>query len=171
MKRFLIVLILVVVFSGAAFADHPEDQWGVGVMFRWDLAWDRDFGDYSGAAFSLKVPDVPIFWGINLGFGSHYFKLGVTGDKYFIDQSLVPDINLHWYVGIGGYVNFYHVWDYFSFGFGARLPIGLSWHIDIVEVFLDVAPGLGIRISPSYGDKFNFPDGSLAFELGVRLWF
>jgi hypothetical protein len=167
MKKILLVLILVVVFSGVAFADHPDDQMGIGVMFRWDtITWKNDFDNNIGVALSLKAPSVPIFWGVNFGFGKNYFGLGVTGDKYFMEGTLVSAINLHLFVGLGMYGSLFRIVDSYSFGFGLRLPIGLSWHvIDMLEVFLDVAPSLGISVNP-----FNFPAGGLPLELGFRLW-
>jgi hypothetical protein len=168
MKKILLVLILVVVFSGAAFADHPDNQLGIGVMFRWgDSLFEKGATHYAGAALSLKVPSIPIFWGINMSFGSNHFGLGVTGDKYFMEGALVPDINLHYFIGLGGWVNMWGFSDSFGLSFGARLPIGISWHlVDMIEIFLDVAPSLGIRVTPG----FEFPAGGLPIELGFRIW-
>jgi hypothetical protein len=162
-KKILLVLILVVVFSGAVFADHPENKLGIGVMGRWSGLWDGI--GYPGAALSLKVPGVPIFWGINLGFDSNYFSIGVSGDKYFMEGALVSDIKLHYFIGLGLWADLTRAGDTYL-SFGARLPIGLSWHlVDPVEIFLDVAPSLGVSINP-----FHFPAGGWPIELGIRLW-
>jgi hypothetical protein len=172
MKKILLVLILIVVFSGVAFAHHPNDQMGIGVMFRWDtITWGNDYGNTLGVALSLKAPGVPIFWGVNFGFRENYFGLGVTGDKYFMEGALVPAINLHMFVGLGFYGSLFRVGDAFSFQVGARLPIGLSWHvIEMLEVFVDVAPSFGIRIASKSEKKIKFPAGSLPLEVGFRLW-
>lgn len=88
MKRLLLVLILVVFFSGVAFADHPENKLGIGVMGRWAGLWDGTGSP--GAALSLKIPGVPIFWGINLGINKDYFSLGISGDSIFLKALLFP---------------------------------------------------------------------------------
>lgn len=177
MKKIIIVFALAAILAtGTAFADHP-DGWGVGIVGGYYGGWEG--GGYPHFGLSLKVPDLPIFWGINLNISSYYFGLGVTGDYYFIDKILAPDINLHWFLGVGGWVNL-GIWNTgnkdggVAFGLGARVPIGLSWQLDLggspltfLEIFLDVAPSLGVYIAPG----FHFPAGGWPIEFGLRLWF
>jgi hypothetical protein len=186
MKKKLIAFALVAILTaGAVFADHPKSI-GIGVVGSY--GW----GGGMGAALSLKLPVLPIFWGVNADFASSdresSFSIGLSGDKYLIDAVLVNSIGLHWYLGIGGWGNLYsHTWKVLSkeytatsFGFGARVPIGLSWQpIPLLEVFLDIVPRLGIAFSPETKDDSgkvlreggaDFPVFGIPLELGVRLW-
>lgn len=169
MKKILFVIILAVIIAGSASADYSEDKFGVGIMGGW-------YGDWEGwgwghSVLSLKIPGIPVFWGIHMGFRSGFFHLGVSGDYYLFHEPLVSAINLNWYLGIGGWLNVGFNPGYFSFG--ARLPIGLSWHLlEIVnkiglELFAEFAPSLGIMVAPD----FHFPSGGWPIALGVRLWF
>jgi opacity protein-like surface antigen len=165
MKKILLVSVLAVIMAGAVFADHPDNKLGIGVMAGWYGGWGS--GGLAHTALSLKIPNVPIFWGANFSFSSNHFSLGVFGDKYFIERVLVSDIGLHWYVGVGAWVNL-GFGDASDLSAGARLPIGLSWHmLDFLELFMDVAPSLGIKIIP----EIYFPAGGWPIELGVRFWF
>jgi opacity protein-like surface antigen len=171
-KLILIVLLGLVIATAGVFADHPAG-WGIGVEGQYNFAWEG-FEGGSGAALSLKAPQLPIFWGISLSFRDDTFGISVTGDKYITDKALIPDINLGWYLGLGGYVGLLHWSGYNMINFGARLPIGLSWRpLDFLELFLDVAPslGLGIYFGDYVGDNFEFPEGGLGMDIGVRLWF
>ena len=154
---------MTVVIAGAAFADHPNDKLGIGVMGGFLGQWDES--GLGHISLSLKLPGIPVFWGGHLGFNSSYFRLGVFGDYYIIESPLVSNINLHWYVGLGGWLNL--GFNEFYLSFGARLPIGISWHvIDMLEVFLEAAPSLGIKVAKD----FHFPAGGWPLALGIRVW-
>jgi hypothetical protein len=169
MKKTLFIFVLaVVIATGTVFADHPNNKIGIGIVGLWHGGWDgsRNYG----GALSLKVPSMPIFWTVRVGFDTQadYFSFGLSGDKYFIDKALIQEIKLHWFVGLGGYV-YLDTWkdSNITCGIGARVPIGLSWHIvDVLELFLDIAPSLGMRLIP----PLHFPDGGFPVELGIRLW-
>ncbi|QQO08523.1 hypothetical protein [Breznakiella homolactica] len=124
-------------------------------------------GGTVGATF--KIPSLPVFWAAKLRFNSDGLGIGVTGDYYFIDRNLVQDgnFNLDWYIGGGAYVNM-GFYDDFFLSLGARLPIGLSWHIaNPFELYLAVVPSLGIEVTPD----IDFPDFDIGAELGFRFWF
>ncbi|MDR0598747.1 MAG: DUF3996 domain-containing protein [Treponema sp.] len=190
-KPVLIIVFAAFLATGAVFADHPKG-WGVGVQGGFDGGWiGSDLG--SGAALSLKIPYVPVFWAVNLGLGSSHFRVGLSGDYYFIDKPLVPAANLHWFLGGGGWIHFYSYSrtergvdsNYTSLAFGARVPIGLSWQpLPWLEVFADFAPSLGVAIDTDgkYKDGggtehkwhdggVRFPAGGWGGDLGVRFWF
>jgi len=125
-----------------------------------------------GRRLSLKAPQKPIFWGISAGIDTKndIFGLNVTGDYYLLDQRLTPDFNFGWYLGIGGYAGFYHVGEDNGLGVGARVPIGIYiFPVPFFEIFLDVAPSLGINLGTVNGLKF--PAGGLGADLGIRFWF
>ena len=169
-KVFLVLVLTAIIATGTVFADHP-DGWGIGFVggggggFIGNTAVGESYG------LSLKVPGVPVYWGINPIFRSGIIHLGVTGDYYFIDDVLVSDIGLHWYVGVGGFASL-TLGDPLGMTFGARVPVGISWQlglagpVEAIEVFLQVAPSLGAMILP----KFDIYGGWNA-ELGFRVWF
>jgi hypothetical protein len=191
MKRFALVGLLALVLStGAVFADHPKG-WGIGAMWRGGF-----FGTAAGhgGAITFKAPSLPVFWGISFGAGSNsdtsYFSLGLTGDYYFLDQKISGPLG--WYVGIGGFGDFYShsykyqskTWTYSYLDLGARLPVGLSLQpLNFLEFFLDIAPSIGLGIDFEGKDK-DYPinggvyhEGGMGVfwgapvELGFRFWF
>jgi hypothetical protein len=55
-----------------------------------------------------------------------------------------------------------------SFRIGARVPIGAHLYLNrkMFDVFVQVAPSIGLRFYPSFGgDSFSFP-----FAVGFRFW-
>jgi hypothetical protein len=173
MKKMLIVVpVLFLAVAAGTFAEHPSGT-GIGIDFRYGVE-----GGF-GPALSLKLKPVPVYWGIGLGISSNWFGLNVTGDYYFIDRTLIPEINLSWFLGLGGYTGMWIWKDDYRLGgagsdepgmaltLGARLPVGLSWQpLNYLEVFLDVAPSLGLWVVP-----VRFPNWDVNIDLGARFWF
>jgi len=164
MKKIFFVLVLAAILAtGTAFADYPGG-WGIGIqgggIGNWGGGW------FGGAALSLKVPSLPIFWAIDFAGGNNYFMLGVSGDYYLVHSALVPAINLDWYLGIGAYVTL-GLGGYDFFGVGGRVPIGLSWQpINFLEVYLQLVPSIGAGFSSS-----NFGlGGGFGGNIGIRFW-
>lgn len=163
MKKRLLLFCVVGLLAVNAFADHPSNKLGLGLFL------GGGYGSVGGGLFhpgvSLKIPGVPIFWGVNAAIGG-VTGLSVSGDYYFIDADLVKDgsFDLDWFLGLGGFGHLYFG-DDVSFALGARVPIGLSWHINkVFELFADVAPGIGVSFTshPLYW--------TMAGELGLRVW-
>ena len=185
MKRAIFVVILVCILAtGTAFADHPA---GFGIGVQGGFGWGTAEGGYG--TLTLKIPNIPIFWAVNLGFGAHHFGIGVSGDYYIIDQFIAHP--LHWFFGVGGFFNFYAVSDsrYYNYSrsdvtFGLRVPVGLSLQpIPLLELYIAIVPGIGVYIQ---GEERYEVGGSritdtthagaglgwiLPFEIGLRLWF
>jgi hypothetical protein len=177
MKKLFAVCVLGLALGiTGAFAQHPGGL-GIGIQGGYGLGG-------GGVALSLKVPSLPIYWGISLKLhgdsGGQYLGFGVSGDYYFFDQALVPDIGLGWYLG-GGAVVGYNGYDSKSgndwavLQVGGELPIGLSWMIPIpvkLELFLQAVPNIGVQFAVSGGDYYD--DGALWFDiggnLGIRIW-
>jgi len=164
MKKICFVLILAaIIATGTAFADHPSG-FGIGVQGGGSGGWGSTFG--GGGGLTLKLPSMPIFWTVDFAAWSGYAWLWLAGDYYLIDQKLVSDIGLNWYLGVGGYVNL-GLGDPLGLGVGARLPIGLSWQpIQLLEIYLQVVPSIGLGILPGIG-----LGGGWGGNLGIRLWF
>jgi len=191
MKKLVLVLLIGLLVGTAAFADH--DGLGIGLIL-------GGGGGFHGGGFypglSLKVPSLPIFWGIyaswynNANWGNtNYFGLTVTGDYYIIDSNLVSKtetnadgsykVKLDWFFGLGGAVNmnFWNIryWDGsmdgkresgFGLGLGLRIPIGLSWHV--ITPF-EIALGL----APTFGVYIANKSGfwwDIHAELVFRYW-
>ncbi|MDR0321707.1 MAG: hypothetical protein LBI28_09405 [Treponema sp.] len=167
-KKILLAFVLAAILAtGTAFADHPSG-FGIGIQGGGSGNWNGGGFGGSNAALSLKLPSVPIFWAIRLDIWDNYFGLGVSGDTYFIDSKLVPQIGLNWYLGFGIGVGCWGWNDTLGLGVSARLPIGLSWQpVPLLEIFLQIVPNLGVQIL----DKFRFPYGGWGGDLGIRLWF
>jgi len=174
-KKLASVFVLAALISVNAFADHPSG-WGVGLVGQGGFAWDG-FAGSGGAAFSLKAPRLPIYWGINLDIRQHGFGLGVTGDSYIIDETIVSKTNFGWFMGLGVYASFYSYnyqstyWT--SIRGGARVPIGIYvLPVDFLELFFDLAPSLGVGFYfGDYDDAFHFPEGGIGADFGIRFWF
>jgi hypothetical protein len=171
MKKTAMVLLILVVIGGAAFAQHPGG-WGLGVVGQYGFNWDG-FDGQGGAALSLKMPILPIYFGINVELKDHYFGIGVTADNYLIDKMVVSDINLGWYLGLGCYGLIGIHDDYFALCFGARLPIGVYFMpFKFFEIFFDVAPSLGLDFGVGNDAPPNkFPAGRFTMDFGLRFWF
>jgi hypothetical protein len=167
MKKILFVLLLVtIITAGTAFAE--PDGLGIGGLLRWQRTWDTEGGYPRDLAVSFKISGIPIYWAVNVPFVDPFrpwnpppFSIGLSGDVYVLQGELVPDINLNYFLGLGAYV-YYHG----GLGTGGRFPIGLRWWpSDVFEVFLNAAPGLGVKLNP-----VKFPDGGFSIETGIRIW-
>jgi hypothetical protein len=168
MKKGLLVLALfAIVTIGTVFADHP-DGFGVGVAGRYGIG---DIGGF-GAGLSLKIPSIPIFWGVNYGFNSDYLGIGITGDYYLIDKALVRETGLNWYMGVGGFFDTLIADDFIVLDIGTRVPIGISWQpVSLLEVFFGIAPSIGFEIVASGTYTGGGIIWGIPVELGFRLWF
>jgi hypothetical protein len=167
MKRLVLVLVLfIITVTDSVFADHPKGL-GIGIQGGIGSGWGIGGGYHNGAALSLKIPSIPIFWAARLDIWSDYFFLGISGDKYLIDSVIAKDIGLNWYLGLGIGVSL-GLPDPLGIGVSGRLPVGLSWQpIPLLEIFLQIVPSLGVAILPD----FHFPYGGWGGDIGIRLWF
>jgi hypothetical protein len=167
MKKKLFLFCVAALLAVNAFAQHSGSRLGLGVFAGVGSATTAGGAQFNGG-LSLKLPGLPVFWGVNAAVGSNATALSVTGDYYIFDQDLVKDgsFDLDWFLGIGGFGHFYFG-DPFFMAVGGRVPIGLSWHVGRnFEVFGDVTPGLGINFKD--GIRFYWVGGG---ELGLRVWF
>jgi hypothetical protein len=182
MKKLFLVLCIFMLFSGMAFADHP-DTLGLGGLFGGGIAFDfTQSGGNWGFGYpglSLKIPKVPIFWAFYANLGNYASGFGFTGDFYIFDKSLVAQdmtnedgtykFKLDWYLGAGLFMDLLFWSSGAAFDVGARIPVGASWHIiKELELFLAVGPAFGIFVGKDIPLRFHF----FSFgELGLRYWF
>ncbi|MFW6312591.1 MAG: hypothetical protein ACOC2N_01740 [Spirochaetota bacterium] len=154
MKRIgIIALVLLVAVTIGATAQ----PFGIGGAFSIDSLG----GLPSSAMLSVKVPQLPMLWGVGLQVNENDFNMAFTADWWLYQQNLVSFINL--YVGPGLYLSLPN-----RIEFGGRVPIGINaYPIEVLELFFEVAPTLlffsdtGIDI-PSFGLQGAF---------GFRFWF
>jgi hypothetical protein len=158
MKKLFFVILIAVLATGMAFADHPGG-FGIGLQGGYG-------GLGGGAGLTLKFPSLPIFFSIDgISAGSYGFYISGAGDYYFIDDEIVKTLN--WYLGAGVGVGI-GLGDPLHLAVSGRIPIGLSWQpIKLLEIYLQVVPQIGLQILPSLDLWGNFWGGNL----GIRLWF
>ena len=120
MKKLLLILLVGLLASATVFADHDQNSFAIGGIFGAGFGWAGEVvPDFYPASLSLKIPKVPLFWGLNVRFlnSDYNFGLGVTGDWYFWEPNLVSttatnengsyNFKIDWYVGVGFYANMY----------------------------------------------------------------
>jgi hypothetical protein len=155
-KKFIAVCAVGLWLSATLPAEQP-DGWGISLSFGGTISAIGDAGGLGGT-IALKILPLPLYLGISLGSNG----IGVTGDYYFFDQSLIFDIR--WYVGAGGG---FMVWfpgeGANGFALNMRVPAGISWNfISNWEIFLEIA----LQTGPQFVPKFNW---NLSFPLGLGL--
>lgn len=152
-KVVLIVLAILLIAAVGASAD----TFGVGVA-----AGLSPFGGLPGqnVMLSVKVPQLPILWGVGAQLSQGGFNLGVTADWWLYTQNLFSFVNL--YIGPGLYVALP------NFELGGRVPIGLNaYPIEVLELFLEFAP----TWAPITGEGFDTSNFGLQGSFGLRFWF
>jgi hypothetical protein len=154
MKKIIViafVLIVLVGFSASA------GTLGIGGAFSMDTVG----GLPGGALLSLKIPSIPILWGIAFQTGQDSFNLGLTADWWLYQRQLISFLGL--YVGPGLYLTLPD-----NIEIGGRIPIGLNaYPLDFLELFLELAPTLVFFRQ----DGINVPDFGLMGAFGFRFWF
>ncbi|MCL2609879.1 MAG: hypothetical protein FWD94_08265 [Treponema sp.] len=153
MKKVIMGIVLAVVLGGTAAYAQPSG-FGIGVLWQQQIGLGNYGVGNSGPSLSLKLPGSPIFWAVNLGIGDNYFGLGIQGDHYLVYRNIAGPV--YWYLGLG-----------------ARLPIGISIQpVNFLEIFVDAAPSLGVRIDFGSGDHsgVRFPVAGVPLGFGIRLW-
>ena len=153
-KTILAAAILVAVVATPAFS------FGIGGAFGLDFA-GGSVGP--GALLSFSPDSHPLVLGVGASFGEGFFALGLTGDWWLYHTGLISILSL--YIGPGLYVDLNVVNENASLGIGARIPIGLqAWIIDPLELFLEIAPTIGLRGG-------TFPAFGVQGAIGFRFWF
>ena len=152
-----IIILAAVLLVGIAIAGSAQ-SFGIGGSFSIDALG----GLPSSAMLSIKVPQVPVLWGIGAQLGTSNFDLALTADWWLYRQGLVSFIGL--YVGPGLYARLPQVIE-----IGGRVPIGINaYPLNFLELFLEVAPTLLFFSSDS---GVTIPRFGLQGAFGFRFWF
>lgn len=151
-KKILLVVLL------AALAAAPAFSFGIGGAFGLNFMG----GVGTGGLLSVKFDEYPAVFGVGARFGHGWFNIGITADWWLYETNLVEMLDL--YVGPGLFADI----GTGVFNFGVRVPVGIHMFvIDPLELFLEIAPAIGVGLSPS----FYFPAWGVQGAVGFRFWF
>ena len=121
----------------------------------------------TGLDITFKLSSIPLMFAVGIP-SFNPFALGVSADYWIVNPSIIGNsvLSLNWYVGVGIFGDFF-IGDDFYFGVGARVPIGLNIYFlkQILELYLQVAPGIEIDF-----DNGVDPDFVCPINYGVRVW-
>jgi hypothetical protein len=169
MKRIALLVTLLVMLSVGVFASpvHPNNL-GIGVLW----GGNASSGNFhNNAALSLKLPALPVFWGVTLGgIGGEGISVGLQGDVYLLGSQLIPAVNLGWFLGLGAYGNILLGNDA-AIAFGGRIPLGLTWQpVRFFELFGNFVGTVGTGLyTHGDGGLMGFRS-AIGGELGIRAW-
>ncbi len=149
-KKVLIGTLLIALLAAPVFSI------GIGAAF------SAGFVDLpSQAMLSFKLDEFPAVFGVGASIGSNTFEMGATADWWMYQTDLVSIFSL--YMGPGVFAQIGG-----NFGLGVRIPIGVqAFLLDPLELFLEIAPALGIALS----DPIVFPTFGVQGAFGFRFWF
>jgi hypothetical protein len=163
MKKIILISTLLLIVGAMSLS-----AWGVGAA--WLLGVGGDEGVTAGnAMLSLKLDQMPIYWGLRFSGTEDSVSIGVIADWLMVRDPLAGALNI--YVGPGLFANLSSANDATTLGLGARVPVGLyMFPLDFLEVFLEVAPKIEIANIGANTD-ITFPNFGLMGAIGVRFWF
>ena len=154
MKKVIAIAFVLIALSAVA---ASAGNFGIGGAFSMDILNTAN----GGAMLSLKVPSIPIVWGIALQGGNDNFNLGLTADWWLYQQGLAGALGL--YVGPGLYVSLPD-----NVELGGRVPIGINlFPLNFLELFLEIAPTLVFYSNQG----ISIPNFGLQGAFGFRFWF
>lgn len=116
----------------------------------------------------LVSPSEQIHGAITWHIVSDGVSFGGSLDYWFFPMELTAlgPGNLIFFVGGGAYAQIAIWQDYFGLGAGLRLPVGLDWKLDFLDVYVQMVPLIGIGLLPSPGfDGFH-----VDANIGFRFW-
>jgi hypothetical protein len=157
MKKILIVVFAIMLLAASgAFAKGTG--WAIGG--EGSLTFAGSGGLPSSAMFLFHMPKVPLMFGVGI---SNPFAIGITADYWFAQGHLISILD--WYAGVGAYASIFT--DPSNLIVGGRVPIGLQvWPFgQTLEIFLEVAPAIGISVAPT---EFEW---HFQGAVGLRFWF
>ena len=127
------------------------------------------YSDSTGLDITFKLNKIPLLFAVGIPHFYDPFALGISGDYWIINPSIVGgrSWSLNWYIGAGIFANFFIPKNSFYFGFGLRVPIGLNLFFlrRILEAYVQIAPGIEIDIQNGVHPEFILP-----INYGLRVW-
>ena len=111
------------------------------------------------AMITFHIPQVPLMFAVGV---QSPFAIAITADYWAAHGNLVSILS--WYAGVGLYASFDASGG--NAAIGGRIPIGLqAWVFrDVVELFVEIAPAVGVILVPT-----GF-DWHLQGAVGLRIW-
>ncbi|MDR0551378.1 MAG: DUF3996 domain-containing protein [Spirochaetaceae bacterium] len=164
-----IALIASALFVSAVMGAYAEFGIGVQGGYNW--------GSVGGAALLLS-PNNHLHFAVGWYAGDGGFNVGVSADLWALDLRIVSisDGGLDFYVGPGLFVNV-GMWkqydedkgknvDKLHIAAGGRIPIGVNFRIQRLELFLQAVPAVGLSVTPTLGLYW----GGFGGNIGIRFW-
>lgn len=153
--------VMAVLFLSAAMETYAE--FGIGVQGNGGFSG----GGFGGASLLLS-PAETLHFAVDWYLKGPVCMFGLTADKWLLNAPLtrLGPGDLKFFAGIGAYgrIGF---GDAFPLGAGIRVPVGLDWRIQNIELFFGLAPVLDISILPEFDldNLFGFSGA-----IGLRCW-
>jgi hypothetical protein len=156
--RALVLAVLVICVASGAFAAAKGNGLALGGEGALYLAGSG--GLPASAMFVFHLPQLPLMFGVG---ATTTPSIGVTADYWLAHGNLVSILS--WYAGVGAYL-LVDLGGDSTIGVGGRIPLGLqAWPFgSTLEIFLEVAPAVGVIIVPT---AFEW---HLQGAIGLRVW-
>jgi hypothetical protein len=124
-----------------------DAEGGGGLLFSPEQAWHFGLNYYIG-------PDSGDYWGDDDTYheGGETYSVGLTADYWMVDMDLKLMMgkkqSVNFYIGSGFYTYFRKTGGDSNYGAGLRVPVGLDLQFEYFDVFVELAPQLGLRFLP-----------------------
>jgi hypothetical protein len=124
-----------------------DAEGGGGLLFSPEQAWHFGLNYYIGPEIYRYDADS----GETYDDGNVY-SVGLTADYWMVDMDLKLMMSkknsVNFYVGSGFYTYFRKTGGDSNYGAGLRVPVGLDLQFEYFDVFVELAPQLGLRFMP-----------------------
>lgn len=124
-----------------------DAEGGGGLLFSPEQAWHFGLNYYIG----------PEIYGYSDEAGNYHeggdtYSVGLTADYWMVDMDLKLTMgkrqSVNFYAGSGFYGYFRKTGGDSNYGAGLRVPVGLDLQFEYFDVFVELAPQLGVRFLP-----------------------
>jgi hypothetical protein len=152
-----LIAIIIATFSSPSAFSAPKSGWAIGGEGVFPFAGSSL---PSSGMLTFHVPRVPLIFAIGITSAP---ALGFTADYWFANDKIGSVFD--WYAGVGGYLSIN--WNPNGLAVGGRIPLGIqAWPFGRnLEIFVELAPAVGVSLVPTAFDWH------LQGALGLRFWF